>query len=223
MLNENLGDTLFLKVYFNGFPNETIFPFILGDLDKIRYISLLLDLVGLLSWLHGKNVILIRPILNKTPYELLKGRKPNLSHLHVFECKCFILNTINENIGQFDAKADEGIFLGYSQPRKPYKVYNKILVTVKEYVHVTFDESYPRNVGKGISFHDAYVSLKHMVKHIKERIDQPEVVKPEKEEYDNPEEEKDESPTKVEDLHIALRTSMDHQIDNILGDITKGI
>lgn len=35
------------------------------------------------------NRILIRPMLNKTPYELLKGRKPNLSHLHVFGCKCF--------------------------------------------------------------------------------------------------------------------------------------
>ena len=30
------------------------------------------------------NRVLIRPILKKTPYELLKGRKPNVSHLKVF-------------------------------------------------------------------------------------------------------------------------------------------
>jgi len=29
------------------------------------------------------NVVLIRPILKKTLYELFKGRKPNISHLRV--------------------------------------------------------------------------------------------------------------------------------------------
>jgi len=37
------------------------------------------------------NQVLIRPILKKTPYEPFKGRKPNVSHLKVFGCKCFIL------------------------------------------------------------------------------------------------------------------------------------
>jgi len=38
------------------------------------------------------NRVLIRPIIKKTPYELYKGRKPNISHLRVFGCKCFVLN-----------------------------------------------------------------------------------------------------------------------------------
>ena len=38
------------------------------------------------------NMVLIRSILKKTPYELYKGRKPNISHLRVFGCKCFYLN-----------------------------------------------------------------------------------------------------------------------------------
>ena len=54
-----------------------------------------------------------RPILKKTPYELFNGRKPNISHLHVFGCKFFVLNNGKENLGKFDAKSDEGIFLGY--------------------------------------------------------------------------------------------------------------
>jgi len=29
------------------------------------------------------NRVLIRPILKKTPYELFKGRKPNISHFRV--------------------------------------------------------------------------------------------------------------------------------------------
>lgn len=92
------------------------------------------------------NRILICPILNKIPYELLKGRKPNLSHLHVFSCKCFILNNGKDNPGKFDAKYEECIFLGYSQSSKAYWVYNKRLHIVEESMHVTFYESYPRNV-----------------------------------------------------------------------------
>ena len=57
---------------------------------------------------------LIRPILKKTPYELYKGRKPNISHLRVVGCKCFILNNGKDSLGKSDAKADENIFLGYS-------------------------------------------------------------------------------------------------------------
>lgn len=65
------------------------------------------------------NRILIRPIFNKVPYELLEGRKPNLSHLHVFGCKCFVLNNGKDSLGKFDSKVDEGIFLGYLSQEKP--------------------------------------------------------------------------------------------------------
>ena len=57
------------------------------------------------------NRVLIRPILKKTLYELFKGRKPNISHLKVFGCNCFILNNGKDNLDMFDSKAYEGIFL----------------------------------------------------------------------------------------------------------------
>ena len=38
------------------------------------------------------NRVLIRPILKKTPHELFNGRKPNIFHLRVFGCSCFVLN-----------------------------------------------------------------------------------------------------------------------------------
>jgi len=60
------------------------------------------------------NEVLIRPVLNKTPYELFKGRKPNISHLKVFGCKCFILKNSKDNLDKFDSKVVEDIFLGYS-------------------------------------------------------------------------------------------------------------
>ena len=46
------------------------------------------------------NRALIRPILKKTPYEFFNGKKPNISHLHVFGCKCCVLNNGKENLGK---------------------------------------------------------------------------------------------------------------------------
>jgi len=87
------------------------------------------------------NCVLIRPILKETPYELLNGRKPNMSHLKDFDWKCYILNNDKESLGKFDAKSDKGIFLGYSLHSHAYRVYNKKLMTVEESIHVVFYET----------------------------------------------------------------------------------
>ena len=86
------------------------------------------------------NRVLIRSSLDKTPYELWKNKKPNISYFKVFGSKCFILNT-KDNLGKFDAKSNVGIFLGYSSSSKAYRVFNKKTMVVEESVHVVFDES----------------------------------------------------------------------------------
>lgn len=68
--------------------------------------------------------VLIRPTLKLTPYDLYKGRKPDISHLHIFRWKWFFLNNGNDNLGKFDAKDDEGAFLGYSTFNKDFRVFN---------------------------------------------------------------------------------------------------
>ena len=87
------------------------------------------------------NRVFKRPILIKTSYELWNNRKPKISYLRVFGYKCFI-NT-KDNLGKFDSKADEGIFLGYSTSSKAYKVFNKRTLVVKESMHNVFDEYNP--------------------------------------------------------------------------------
>ncbi|XP_042983356.1 uncharacterized protein LOC122312767, partial [Carya illinoinensis] len=85
------------------------------------------------------NRVMLRSKLDKTPYELWNEKKPNIGYFHVFGCKCFILND-RDNLGKFDAKSDEGIFLGYSTNSKAYRVFNKKTLTVQESMHVVFDE-----------------------------------------------------------------------------------
>ncbi|GJX01546.1 retrovirus-related pol polyprotein from transposon TNT 1-94 [Tanacetum coccineum] len=88
------------------------------------------------------NRILIRVILGKTPYEILRGRKPTLDYFRVFGSKCFILNT-KDYLTKFDPKSYEGVFLGYSQNSKAYIILNKHTRKIEESLNVTFDETPP--------------------------------------------------------------------------------
>ncbi|GKB05336.1 retrovirus-related pol polyprotein from transposon TNT 1-94, partial [Tanacetum coccineum] len=88
------------------------------------------------------NRILIRAILGKTPYELLRGRKPTLDYFRVFGSKCFILNT-KYYLTKFDPKSYEGVLLGYSQNSKAYIILNKHTWKIEESLNVTFDETPP--------------------------------------------------------------------------------
>ena len=94
---------------------------------------------------YNLNCALIRPILMKTPYELWKGRKPNLDYFHAFGCKCFIRNNDKDNLEKFDPKSDEKIFLGYSIISKAFRVFNKRTLVVEENIHIVFDESKSQN------------------------------------------------------------------------------
>ncbi|XP_059639430.1 uncharacterized protein LOC132281779 [Cornus florida] len=47
----------------------------------------------------------------------------------------------NDNLGKFEPKSDEGIFLGYSSRSKAFRVFNKRTLIVVESIHVVFDES----------------------------------------------------------------------------------
>ena len=58
----------------------------------------------------------------------------------MFGSKCYILND-RENLGKFDAKSDEGIFLGYSTTSRAYRVFNKRTKTVMESINVKIDDA----------------------------------------------------------------------------------
>ncbi|XP_074296926.1 uncharacterized protein LOC141627589 [Silene latifolia] len=87
------------------------------------------------------NRVAIRYIHNKTPYELLYGRKQNISHFRCFGSKCYVHNNGKNNLGKFDPRSDEAIFIGYSKESKAYKVYNKRTMCFEESVLVIFDET----------------------------------------------------------------------------------
>ena len=82
---------------------------------------------------------MINQVQGKTPYQLMKNKKPTINFLHVFGCKCFVLRNQGENLEKFEAEADEAIFVGYATT-KVYRVYNLRMNNVMKLVHVAFDE-----------------------------------------------------------------------------------
>ncbi|KAK1698301.1 hypothetical protein QYE76_014998 [Lolium multiflorum] len=89
----------------------------------------------------GYNLLSVHQIarLEKTPYEILTGNKPNVSYFKVFGCKCYIL-VKDTRLSKFDSRAQEGIFVGYATDSHAYRVLNKSSGRVVESCDVTFDE-----------------------------------------------------------------------------------
>jgi len=53
----------------------------------------------------------------------------------------FFLNNGKDNLEKFDAKSNEGILIGYALNGHAYKIYNRRLLTIEEFVHVVFYET----------------------------------------------------------------------------------
>ncbi|GJY80195.1 retrovirus-related pol polyprotein from transposon TNT 1-94, partial [Tanacetum coccineum] len=88
---------------------------------------------------YTQNRSIIRRRYNKTPYELMQDKKPDLSFFYVFGALCYPTNG-NADLGKLDAKADIGIFVGYAPSKKAFRIYNKRTQKIIETIHVTFDE-----------------------------------------------------------------------------------
>nr|GEV22208.1 retrovirus-related Pol polyprotein from transposon TNT 1-94 [Tanacetum cinerariifolium] len=86
-----------------------------------------------------QNRSIIHRRFNKTPYELINGRKLDISFLHVFGALCYPKND-HEDIGKLGAKGDIGFFIGYSADSCAYRIYNRRTKKILETMNVSFDE-----------------------------------------------------------------------------------
>ncbi|KAK1650395.1 hypothetical protein QYE76_068200 [Lolium multiflorum] len=88
---------------------------------------------------HYSNRLFLRPLHNKTPYELLTGNKPNVMYIRVFGCKCLVKNNKGK-LGKFETRTIEGIFVGYAENSHAYRYYNKSTGTIEVSCDVVFLE-----------------------------------------------------------------------------------
>ncbi|GJZ97122.1 retrovirus-related pol polyprotein from transposon TNT 1-94 [Tanacetum coccineum] len=86
-----------------------------------------------------QNRSIVHTRYNKTPYELIRGRKPNIQYFHVFRSLCYPTNN-HDNLRKMKPKADIGIFIGYSESSRGFRIYNRQTKKIMETIHVKFDE-----------------------------------------------------------------------------------
>nr|GEY55465.1 retrovirus-related Pol polyprotein from transposon TNT 1-94 [Tanacetum cinerariifolium] len=86
-----------------------------------------------------QNRSIIHKCFDKTPYELMNKRKPNIKFFHVFGCKCYLLNDYGD-VGKLKAKRDIGVFIGYSKESASFRIYNKRTRKIHDSVNVNLDK-----------------------------------------------------------------------------------
>jgi hypothetical protein len=91
------------------------------------------------AW-YSINRLYLHWILKKTSYELLTGKKPNVSYFGVFGSKCFILIKRSRK-SKFAPKAVEDFLLGYDSNTRAYRVFNKSTRLVEVSCDIVFDET----------------------------------------------------------------------------------
>ncbi|GJW05630.1 putative ribonuclease H-like domain-containing protein [Tanacetum coccineum] len=88
---------------------------------------------------YTQNRSLIHTRHNKTPYELVHDKQPDLKFLCIFGALCYPTND-SEDLGKLRPTADIGIFIGYAPNKKGYRIYNKRTRRIMETIHVQFGE-----------------------------------------------------------------------------------
>jgi transposase InsO family protein len=89
---------------------------------------------------YSINRLYLHRILKKTSYELLTGKKPNVSYFRVYGSKFFILIKGGRK-SKFAPKAVEGFLLGYDSNTRAYRVFNKSTGLVEISCDIVFDET----------------------------------------------------------------------------------
>ncbi|GKB25383.1 retrovirus-related pol polyprotein from transposon TNT 1-94 [Tanacetum coccineum] len=72
-----------------------------------------------------QNCSIVHTRQSKTPYELIRGRKPNVQYFHVFGYLCCPTND-RDDLGKMKPKADIGIFIGYSESSRGFQYLQSI-------------------------------------------------------------------------------------------------
>ncbi|GJU05035.1 retrovirus-related pol polyprotein from transposon TNT 1-94 [Tanacetum coccineum] len=86
-----------------------------------------------------QNRFIVHTRYNKTPYELIRGRKPNIQYFYVFGSLCYPTNN-HDDLGKMKPKANIGIFIGYSESLGGFRIYNRRTKKIMKTIHVKFDE-----------------------------------------------------------------------------------
>jgi hypothetical protein len=87
---------------------------------------------------HLLNRLPTKALNGKAPYEAWHGCKPMASHLRVFDCLTFTKEL--NHIGKLDNRSTPGVFIGYAEGIKAYRILDPVTQHVRISRDIVFDE-----------------------------------------------------------------------------------
>lgn len=84
------------------------------------------------------NVSPTKAVMNMTPFEAWRGKKPSVSHLRVFGCTAYALVDLRSKL---DDKSMKCVFIGYATQSKAYRLYNPLTGKIVVSRNVVFNEN----------------------------------------------------------------------------------
>nr|GEY59349.1 zinc finger, CCHC-type [Tanacetum cinerariifolium] len=89
------------------------------------------------------NRVATKALKDSTPYEALKGRKPNMRHLRVFGCKAYVKVT-KPHLKKLDDRSRELVYLGTKPRSNAYRLFDPVTkdMIVSRYVKFKEDEGW---------------------------------------------------------------------------------
>ena len=104
---------------------------------------------------HLENLSPSKSINFSSPFEMWFGRTPNLTYLHPFGCQAVFL--INRSAGKFRSRGAVGIFLGYGDGHRSFRVLERETGKVVITHHVKFNDHIFPACENGNSLHMAEI------------------------------------------------------------------
>jgi transposase InsO family protein len=86
-----------------------------------------------------QNRLPCKPLINKTPFEIWEGEKPNLNNMKIFGSRCFV-KLPDQHRRKLDEKSIEMRFVGYDYNSKAYRCFNQENCSLKISRDVVFIE-----------------------------------------------------------------------------------
>jgi hypothetical protein len=91
----------------------------------------------------------------KTPEEMFTGKKLEVSHLKIFGCPVFI-HILKEKIKKLESSGKKGIFVGYCEVSKAFRIYIPGHHHIEISRDVTFDEEATLNKSRRCQLEEVY-------------------------------------------------------------------
>ncbi|GJY35359.1 retrovirus-related pol polyprotein from transposon TNT 1-94 [Tanacetum coccineum] len=123
-------------------------PMRVASINGKKYILVIVDDYSRYTWvyfLHSKDETpeIIKKFIAQAQLnykaKVCKDSKPNVEYFHVFGSLCYPTND-RDDLGKMKPKADIGVFIGYSETSRGFRIYNRRTKKIMETINVKFDE-----------------------------------------------------------------------------------